>query len=99
MSENQDERQQLFDYAALGREVDAFWSTAVGQYLLRRTEMEYVEALAALAECDPSDQTKIRALQSDAKRAKSLKAWLSEAIKTGLMAEANLEERTDDADS
>ena len=49
---NEDERQQMFDYAALGREVDSFWSSRIGEYLLKRSDNEYVEAMRRLMDSD-----------------------------------------------
>jgi hypothetical protein len=90
------QRQQLFEYAALGREIDDFWHSKIGRYLLLRCEQEYVTGLSSLAECEASDTDKILRLQSDVRRAKSFKEWLTEAIQTGLMAEQELEGRNDE---
>ena len=34
-------RQQLVDYAALGREIASFWGSSVGKYLLMRSDKEF----------------------------------------------------------
>lgn len=86
----------MFDIAALGREVDAFWRSHMGAYLLKRADAEYVEALTALKTWDATDATSILRLQSEIWRAESFRAWLSKAITDGLTAEANLEDRDED---
>lgn len=87
------DRQAMFDLAALGREVDAFWGSRMGEYLLTRCDREYVTALEQLKTCDPTNSTLIIRLQGEVWRAQSFRGWLEEAIRTGLSAENLLEER------
>jgi hypothetical protein len=92
----EEKRRQLFEYAALGREVDDFMHSGVGRYLMLRVDREYADALKALSACSAFDSDKILGLQSDAKRALNFRGWLTEAINTGLMAEHQLEGRQDE---
>ena len=96
--ENQgvDQRQQLFEYAALGREIAAFWDSRMGEYLLKRADDEYVRALQTLKTCDPTNAALIVKSQGEVWRAESFRGWMSEAIRVGLMAEQQLEDRDDE---
>lgn len=91
-----DVRQQLFDYAALGREIESFWGSSVGTYLLKRADDEYVKAISELETCDPTDFKAIVKCQGETWRAKSFRKWLTEGIEAGRVAENVLEERDDD---
>lgn len=93
---DKEERQQLFNYAALGREVDDFMHSTIGRYLLLRSDTEYAAALTKLSVCDAFDEAGVLKLQSDAKRAKDFREWLAEAINTGLTAESELQGRNDE---
>lgn len=83
----------LFDQAILGEQLDNFWRSDVGNFVLAKAEREYIMALGSLVEVDPSDTKAILKHQSDAKRASSIKQWLSEGITQGLKAKEILEDR------
>jgi hypothetical protein len=87
------ENQELLDQAVLGRQVEDFLLTDVGKFLLAKAENEYIMALQALSEVDASNVQLILQHQGDAKTALNFRAWLSEAVTSGLKAKEILEER------
>lgn len=92
MTTDPQDNRQLWQTAELGMDVSAFKRSPVGKYLLARANEEYSDALAELAEVNPTDAEKIRALQSDIKRCVTLEAWLEEAIEAGRNAEEALQQ-------
>lgn len=78
------DQSELFQRAAFGRDVQNFWSSAVGEYLHERVMECYTAAIRELKNCDPTDAKKIVKLQGEAWRAESFETWLSEAITDGL---------------
>lgn len=87
------ENQELLDQAVLGRQVEEFLLTDVGKFLLAKAEDEYIMALQSLSEVSASDTLQILKLQSNARTASNFRAWLSEAVMSGLKAKEILEER------
>ena len=87
--------EELLAAAVLGKEVESFYSSDVGQYLLARAERELAEASLALQTVDPADTTRIAILQAKCWRANSFRGWLEAAIIAGLKAHEILEERDD----
>ena len=84
----------LMAEAILGRDAEEFLNTELGQYLMGRCEQEIQEAQELLSEVSPWRKRRIRDLQNQVWRARSLKTWLAELIANGKAAEAALEEET-----
>ena len=87
------EETALVNQAVLGEQLDQFWRSEVGQYLLAKVEQECIMALEHLATADPSDINTMRDHQSTYKRAMSFKTWIENGIVAGLKAVEILEER------
>lgn len=87
-----DEARELWVAAELGMDAATFMRSKLGKYILRRANEEYQDALAELADVDPTNPERIRALQSDIKRCVALEAWLREAVEAGRNAEGILEQ-------
>jgi microcompartment protein CcmL/EutN len=81
------ETQDIFNAIDFGIEVQAFITSKVGQYLIKRADADVVTALEGLKEVNPSDEREIRSLQTTIKRAESVQYWMAEAIQEGLNAE------------
>lgn len=77
--------------AVFGRQVEQFWDSQIGQYLLERSLREYNSAILGLKTCNPTDVAAITKFQSDLIRAEGFRDWLSEAIQDGLRAKNVLE--------
>ena len=89
------ETEVLFDVAILGEQVDAFYHSDMGKFILTRLEAETNAGLKELKTVNPSDAERVREAQNRVWRAESLKGWLDEAIMAGLKAKDILEDRED----
>lgn len=77
---------------AFGEEVASFLETDVGVYLIQCADKEAEVALNVLQTVSPWRTRRIRDLQNQVWRAKSVKTWLQDAISAGEKARAILEE-------
>lgn len=77
--------------AIFGKQVDMFWDSDIGQYLLKRALAEYNSAISELIQVHPTDVGKIAQLQMKATRAEQFREWLSAAIQDGIRATRVLE--------
>lgn len=77
--------------AVFGKQVENFWGSDIGQYLLQRCLGEYNSAIAGIRQCNPTDTATFTKLQSQMIRAEDFKDWLSQAIEDGLRAKNVLE--------
>ena len=78
--------------AVLGRDADEFLSSELGRFIVGRCDQEIQEAQALLSEVSPWRRNRIRQLQNQVWRARSMKAWLVELVNAGRMAEAALDD-------
>jgi hypothetical protein len=92
MNMSEDEN-TLFAEAALGRDAEDFLKSDIGRYILGRAEQEIQEAQDKLALVSPWRRNRIRQLQNDIWRAKSVRGWLAELVGAGKQAEAILEDQ------
>lgn len=80
-----------FKTAVFGKQVELFWDSQIGQYLLERSLREYNSAISGLKTCNPTDIGTFTKLQSQLIRAEEFHDWLSQAIEDGLRAKNILE--------
>lgn len=73
----------LIAEAILGRDVEEFLNTELGEYLMQRADAEIAEASEKLSTVAPWRRRKIQELQNQVWRAGSLKTWLAELIIAG----------------
>jgi hypothetical protein len=88
-----EQNNELLDQAVLGEQLESFWNSDVGNYLLAKAEREYIMAFNSWVDMDVSNVQAALKTQSDAKRAKSFRAWVNEGIIQGLKAKEILEDR------
>lgn len=67
----------------MGNEAQNFLNTALGRYMIERTQAERNDAMLELRLVDSTDAEKIRELQNIIKRAESFPNWINELIHTG----------------
>jgi len=91
-----DQKQELYQRASFGQEVELFWGSAIGQYLANRVKDQYNEAIAELTSVDPTDSKAVMKAQNKAALAQQFDLWLSQAVTDGLKALDLLE--SDDVD-
>jgi hypothetical protein len=93
VSEEQAESTLILERAVFGKQVEAFFNTEIGQYILHRAQDQQSDALTKLKICDPENPNVVRKLQNDAKVAESIVQWLEDAIADGLQAIKILDDR------
>ena len=84
---NPTEHPEQFEIAVLGRAVQEFWDSRIGQYLLEKSLAEYNLALEQFKSVDPSKVGDVAKIQSTLIRSEDFREWLSAAISEGLRAE------------
>jgi len=82
----------LWAEATLGRDAAEFLASDVGRYLIGRCEQEVADAQDKLASVSPWRRNRIRQLQNEIWRAKSVREWLIEIVRAGEQAEAILDD-------
>ena len=86
----------LVDVAVLGKQVDDFLRSDVGDYLIKHIDSEILSGYNLLKSAKFSDAEAIREAQNMVWRAEHMKEWLNNAIMAGLRATEVLESREDD---
>ena len=89
------EKDILIDVAALGKQVEAFFDSRVGKFIVQRINYEVENGVEHLKKVDPAKTEEVRAIQNEIWRAETLRQWLEDAIMAGLKALDVLEERDD----
>ena len=79
--------------AILGRDAQDFLNSDIGRFLIGRCEQEIADARNKLDIVSPWRRNRIRQLQNEIWRAKSLQSWLIELIQAGEQAEQMLDEQ------
>lgn len=80
---NLDPADPLVKDAVLGKQVEDFVASDVGQYLISRIDCEVDEAVELLKKTYSWRTRRIRDLQNHIFRLESIKTWLVQAIATG----------------
>jgi hypothetical protein len=91
--EDTDDKNMLLRRAAFGRQVEEFWASDIGNYILNRIDSEVVSAFQELKTCDPKDGKVVQTIQNRIYRAESIKDYLADSIVDGLQAFKELEDR------
>lgn len=86
----------LFAEAILGKDAEEFLNSDVGKYLLGCAQQEIEEAQDLLSTVSPWRRNRIKQLQNQIWRAKSVRQWLIEVIQAGQQAQTMLEDRTEE---
>jgi hypothetical protein len=84
------EQDVLMAEAVLGRDAQQFLSSDLWRYIEGRAEQEVQEAQEALSCVSPWRRNRIRQLQNQVWRAKTVQAWLRELVTAGDAAESLL---------
>lgn len=86
------EEEMLFAEAVLGRDAEDFLNSELGRYLVGRAEQEEATAIDLLSRVSPWRRNRIRELQNEIWRARSVRGWLAELVTAGRAATHALEE-------
>ena len=82
----------LFAEAVLGRDVHDFLTSELGRYIIGCAEQEYRDAVLKLETVPAWRWRRVRELQNQMWRAKSLLAWLRDLLTAGASAEHVLDD-------
>jgi hypothetical protein len=74
----------------LKKEVEKFFDSQIGKYILTRIEAESNAAIQGMINADPTDSKSITQFQNEIRTVNSIKNWLIDAIEEGLVIEENL---------
>ena len=88
----EEELDEAFEVAKFGIEVERFLSTPIGKYLVERAEREGDEAIKAMKQVDPSNESEVRKVQDGLTIPDKVVSWLAEAIGEGHACEYQLHE-------
>lgn len=86
----------LWAEATLGRDAEEFLSSDVGRYLIGRCEQEIADAQEKLSQVSPWRRNRIKELQNEVWRARSVRQWLAGLVVSGKEAEKQLEQSQDE---
>lgn len=85
-----------FQQAVFGREVEIWLDNdPIADYIINRARADIESAKDELLTADPEDVKTVRALQTRAKVAESIRQWLGEAVQMGRDAVASLQQERD----
>jgi len=88
-----EETEILFDIAVLGEQVDQFFKSDIGKYLLDHAAAQEAEGLEELRRVPCHDTEKVWQAQNKVWIAEKFRTWLNDAIQAGLKAQMILEDR------
>jgi hypothetical protein len=78
-----------------GRQVEQFFETDIGDYILQRAQKEIDEAVFKLKKVNPRDAELIQTYQNDIRVCESIISWLADAIAQGQAAVETLKGEED----
>ena len=96
MPQSQQENAELIASAVLGEQIDSFFQSDVGKYLLARAKRVYNTAVEDFKRLDPSDTEAVRRCQTDMWKAEAFQGWMEQGIQEGLTSLGILEGLDDD---
>jgi hypothetical protein len=88
-----EETEILFDVAVLGEQIDQFFKSDIGKYLLDHAAAQEAEGLEALRRVQCHDTEAVWQAQNKVWLAEKFRTWLTDAIQAGLKAQMILEDR------
>lgn len=80
------EEEVLIRRAVFGRQVESFYCSDIGKYVIARCKELRYTAQQDFKNCDPTDHKQVMRIQQNVKLADAIENWLGEAIGDGLRA-------------
>jgi len=80
--------------AVFGKQVETFFNSEIGRYILSRALEQKTEAQRQFLEINCADVEKVRELQNRITQANDIARWLADAVTDGLQAMNLIEERS-----
>jgi hypothetical protein len=94
-----DPEDPLVKQAVFGVEVQDFLRSPIGDFLLKRAENRLEVLIGQLKKQDPSESSKILALQAEIRHLEMFEGWLAEAVQAGITAVAIIDGEIDAEDA
>jgi hypothetical protein len=88
-----EETEILFDVAVLGEQIDQFFKSDIGKYLLDHAAAQEAQGLEELRRVKCSDTEAVWQAQNKVWLAEKFRTWLGDAVQAGLKAQMILEDR------
>lgn len=89
------ETEILFDVAVLGEQIDQFFKSDIGKYLLGHAAAQETEGLDELRRVDCNKPEEVWNAQKKVWVAEKFRVWLHDALQAGLKARMIIEDRED----
>jgi hypothetical protein len=89
------EQEELIQKAVFGKQVESFFNSDIGKYIIALSELDRSEALTLLAKCDPENANTVRELQNRVVVCDKIRGWLENAIINGVQALNIIDERSE----
>lgn len=86
---------ELIELAKLGIEAEAFLSSPLGRFLMKKADDEEAAATVELIETPPTDIEKNREIRNQIHVARMFKVWINESVQCGRAAHAQLQQLED----
>ena len=83
----------LFDIAVLGEQVDQFFKSDIGKYLMDHAAEQEAQGLEELKKVKCTDSQAVWDAQCQVWIAEKFRLWLTDAVQAGLKAQMILEDR------
>jgi hypothetical protein len=83
----------MVNTAVFGKEVEIFFNTNLGAYLVQCADVEIEKGTSALKVVEPSDTEAVRKAQNQVRIGEMFKQWIEDAVRAGLQAQTILEDR------
>lgn len=89
------ETEILYDVAVLGEQIDQFFKSDIGKYLLEQAAAQELEGLNELRRADCNKPEAVWNAQKKVWIAENFRVWLNNALLAGLKARMIIEDRED----
>lgn len=96
--EDQISEEAIIHTAIFGKQVEEFFNSDIGRYLLIKADSEKKGAIVDLKECDPTDWKEVQKHQNRIKMAEDIAFWLQDAVQRGLAALQIIDESREGTD-
>ena len=88
-------RDELINDIVLGKRLEQFFNSDIGQYLILRITNETIENTELLINADPYDTVNVQQIQNKILVTRSIKNWLEDVLTQAIESEARLNEIED----
>lgn len=87
---------ELWAEAEMGRDAEDFLKSDLGRFIVGRCDQDIADAQEKLSNVSPWRRNRIRQLQNEIWRARSVRQWIAELVIQGREAEKQIEQSQDE---